>query len=386
MPAFAGMTTMPAPKILVIPGSLRTGSHNARLAALAAKELALAEAEVTRISLEDYPLPLFDADLARVRHAGSRRSRLKQMLMAHQGVFITSPEYSASVTPLLKNAIDWVSRVREGGEPTYAAFKNRVFAIGSATASSSGGVRSLMALRQILELGCGALVIPEQVSVPRADEAFDDMDNLKDETRRRGAEGHGAAAGRTGERDELDACCNRKCCTMQLKPRERLIVALDVSSVEAAQRWWRGSATRSRSTRSAISSPLPAGLPYAHTLIDAGKQVFVDLKLHDIGNTVAQGVKSVARLGATLPHRARLSADHAGRGRGARRQFAHSRRHRAHLVRRCRSQSRRLCHDRGRARRPPRRASARHRRRRPGLLARRGGKRSRHRRRQALLW
>ena len=91
------------------------------------------------------------------------------MLMAHRGVFITSPEYSASVTPLLKNAIDWVSRVREGSEPTYAAFKNRVFAIGSATASSSGGVRSMMALRQILELGCGALVIPEQVSVPRAE-------------------------------------------------------------------------------------------------------------------------------------------------------------------------------------------------------------------------
>jgi NAD(P)H-dependent FMN reductase len=72
--------------------------------------------------------------------------------------------------------------VREGSEPTYIAFKNRVFAIGSATASSSGGVRSMMALRQILELGCGALVIPEQVSVPRADGAFDDMDNLKDET------------------------------------------------------------------------------------------------------------------------------------------------------------------------------------------------------------
>ena len=58
------MQQWPAPKILVIPGSLRTGSHNARLAALAAKELTLAEAEVTRISLEDYPLPLFDADLA----------------------------------------------------------------------------------------------------------------------------------------------------------------------------------------------------------------------------------------------------------------------------------------------------------------------------------
>ena len=127
---------MPAPKILVIPGSLRTGSHNARLAALAVKELALAEAEVTRISLEDYPLPLFDADLASSSGMPASAPRLKAMLMAHQGVFITSPEYSASVTPLLKNAIDWVSRVREGGEPTYAAFKNRVFALGSATASS----------------------------------------------------------------------------------------------------------------------------------------------------------------------------------------------------------------------------------------------------------
>ncbi len=182
MPAYAGMTNeiMPAPKILIIPGSLRTGSHNVRLAALAAKELTFAEAEVTRISLEDYPLPLFDADLA--ASAMPRPAvRLKQMIMAHQGVFITSPEYSASVTPLLKNAIDWVSRVREGGEPSYAAFKQRVFAVGSVTNSGSGGVRSLMALRQILELGCGALVIPEQVAVPRAEQAFDENDNLREE-------------------------------------------------------------------------------------------------------------------------------------------------------------------------------------------------------------
>jgi chromate reductase, NAD(P)H dehydrogenase (quinone) len=172
---------MPAPRILVIPGSLRTGSHNARLAALAAKELALLDAEVTRISLEDYKLPLFDADLAVGSEPPAAAVKLKQALMGHRGVFITSPEYSASVTPLLKNAIDWVSRVRERNEPTYAAFKGRVFALGSATSSSGGGIRSLMALRQILELGCGALVIPEQVSVPRAELAFDDMDNLKDE-------------------------------------------------------------------------------------------------------------------------------------------------------------------------------------------------------------
>ena len=64
IPAFAGMTTMSIPKVLIIPGSLRAGSHNARLAALVAKELILADADVTSISLADYPLPLFDADLA----------------------------------------------------------------------------------------------------------------------------------------------------------------------------------------------------------------------------------------------------------------------------------------------------------------------------------
>jgi chromate reductase, NAD(P)H dehydrogenase (quinone) len=175
---------MLAPKILVIPGSLRVGSHNGRLAALAAKELALAEAEVTRISLADYPLPLFDAEMTAEVGPPQHAVQLQRMLEAHQGVFMTSPEYSASVTPLVKNAIDWLSRARGRGEPTYAAFKNKVFALGAASSGPGGGVRALLALRQILELGCGALVIPEQIAVANAAEAFDDMDNLKDESAR----------------------------------------------------------------------------------------------------------------------------------------------------------------------------------------------------------
>lgn len=171
---------MPAPKILVFSGSTRTGSHNAKLAALAAKELTLLDIDVTRISLVDYPLPLYDADLDARSGQPPSALKLKQMIMAHHGIFIASPEYSASVTPLLKNAIDWVSRVRERGDPTYAAFKGRVFAIASASPGPSGGLRSLMALRQILELGCGALVIPEQVAIPQADQAFDAMDNIAD--------------------------------------------------------------------------------------------------------------------------------------------------------------------------------------------------------------
>jgi chromate reductase len=171
---------MPTPKILVIPGSNRTGSHNVRLAALAVKELTLLDADVTRISLADYPLPLYDADLDANSGQPANALKLKQMMQTHHAVFITSPEYSASVTPLLKNALDWVSRVRESGDPTYAAFKNRVFAIASASTGQHGGLRSLMALRQILELGCGAIVVPEQVSVPSAEFAFDEMDGLAD--------------------------------------------------------------------------------------------------------------------------------------------------------------------------------------------------------------
>jgi NAD(P)H-dependent FMN reductase len=169
---------MPSLKILVIPGSTRTGSLNVRLAALAAKELTLMDAEVNRISLEDYPLPMFDADAEANSGSHPNAIKLKQMVCAHQGVFITSPEYNGSVPPALKNAIDWVSQVRERSEPAYAAFRGRVFALGAASPETHGGVRGLMALRQILELGCGAIVLPEQIAVPQADDAFDELDNL----------------------------------------------------------------------------------------------------------------------------------------------------------------------------------------------------------------
>ncbi len=171
---------MPLPKILVFAGSLRTGSYNGRLAALAAKELTLADADVMRISLADYPLPVYDADHESRSGPPLNAIKLKQVMAAHQGVFIASPEYNASITPLLKNTIDWITRVRERGGAGRAAFKNRIFALGSASTGRFGGMRSLMTLRQVLEIGCGALVIPEQISMVHAGEAFDERDNLKD--------------------------------------------------------------------------------------------------------------------------------------------------------------------------------------------------------------
>jgi chromate reductase len=171
---------MSVPKILVIPGSLRAQSYNGRLAALATKELTLADADVTRISLLDYPLPIYDADLAEKSRPPQNALRLKQLMSAHQGVFIASPEYNASITPLVKNTIDWISVVREGGEPALAAYQNRVFALGGASPRRTGAMLSLLALRQVLAVGCRALVIAEQVSVPNAAQAFDDMDELRD--------------------------------------------------------------------------------------------------------------------------------------------------------------------------------------------------------------
>src|SRR5215472_2705149 len=108
---------MPSPRILVVPGSVRAHSHNARLAALVAKELMLADADVTRISLEEFPLPIYDADFAEKSGPSRSALKLKQLFCAHHGVFIATPEYNASVPPLLKNAIDWISVVRERNEP-----------------------------------------------------------------------------------------------------------------------------------------------------------------------------------------------------------------------------------------------------------------------------
>lgn len=171
---------MSTAKILVLAGSIRSGSHNARLAALAVKLLTLADAEVTHISLQDYPLPFYDGDTETRTGAPESAVKLKRLITRHGGIFIASPEYNASLSPLLKNAIDWVSRVREGAEPPLAAFRNRVFGLGAASPGQLGGYRSLMALRQVLELGCGATVLPEQVAVRDAAHAFDGTGNLRD--------------------------------------------------------------------------------------------------------------------------------------------------------------------------------------------------------------
>jgi NAD(P)H-dependent FMN reductase len=169
---------MSALKILVIPGSLRTGSLNARLAAAAAYQLTQAGAEVTRLSLADFPLPIYDGDLQTRSGVPKNAVNLKRMIGAHHGVLIVTPEYNASVPPLVKNTIDWVTRVHDAHETRGQVFHGRPFAIAAASESRLGGTRSLAALRVILS-ACQAMVIPNQLALSFASEAYNDMDRLK---------------------------------------------------------------------------------------------------------------------------------------------------------------------------------------------------------------
>src|ERR1700758_1411381 len=169
---------MSALKILVIPGSLRTGSLNARLAAAAVHEFAQAGAEVTRISLADFPLPIYDGDLQSKSGVPRNAINLKRMIGAHHGVLMVTPEYNSSVPPLVKNTIDWVTRVQDANEARGQAFRGRAFAIAAASEGRLGGSRALAALRLILS-ACHAMVIPNQLALSFAGEAYDDMDRLR---------------------------------------------------------------------------------------------------------------------------------------------------------------------------------------------------------------
>jgi chromate reductase, NAD(P)H dehydrogenase (quinone) len=169
---------MYALKILVIPGSLRTGSLNARLAATLAAELARTGAGVTRISLADFPLPIYDGDLQAKSGVPKHAINLKRLMATHHGVVLVTPEYNSSIPALLKNTIDWVSRVQDPQESRGQVFRDRAFAVAAASGNRLGGARALTALRLILS-ACHAHVIPNQLALPFANEAYDDRDRLR---------------------------------------------------------------------------------------------------------------------------------------------------------------------------------------------------------------
>lgn len=165
---------MTTPRILVFAGSVRTGSLNETLAAYVSAQLREKGADVSHISLKDYAMPLYDGDLESREGKPEAAPRLHDLMAAHHGVFIAGPEYNAGMTPLLKNTIDWVSRV------DMAVFRTRAFALGAASEGRMGGYRSLMATRNVLELGLSASVQPEMISISGASKAYGPDNTITD--------------------------------------------------------------------------------------------------------------------------------------------------------------------------------------------------------------
>ena len=170
---------MAKPRILVFAGSTRTGSFNKKLVKIAADGARSAGAEVTEIDLRDYSLPLYDGDLEEKEGLPANARKLKNIFFAHQGLLISSPEYNSSISGALKNAIDWVSRPAPNESPLQA-FDGKVAALMSASPGALGGLRGLVTLRSILG-NIKVIVLPDQVAVPKAHEAFAQDDRLKDE-------------------------------------------------------------------------------------------------------------------------------------------------------------------------------------------------------------
>ncbi len=170
------MTT--TPRILAFAGSTREQSFNKQLVRVAAAAARAAGGDVTLLDLRDIPMPLYDGDLEQREGLPANARRFKELLLAHQGLIIASPEYNSSISGVLKNAIDWASRGLPD-EPPLACFSGKVAAIMSASIGGLGGLRGLVHVRAILG-NINVLVLPEQIAISNAQEAFTPDGALKE--------------------------------------------------------------------------------------------------------------------------------------------------------------------------------------------------------------
>jgi len=142
-------------KILAFAGSARQDSVNKKLVKIAVEGVKAAGADATYLDFRDLPLPLYDVDLRRLR--GCQRMPQAQGPDETSGILIACPEYNSSITPLLKNAIDWASR-SEPGEPPLVCFKEKIGV--NECFSWFGRLTRLVHVRSILG-NIGVLVLPD---------------------------------------------------------------------------------------------------------------------------------------------------------------------------------------------------------------------------------
>lgn len=159
------------PKILAFAGSLRENSYNKRVVKTAIKGAEEAGADVTYIDLQDYPMPIYNADEHAANGFPESALKFQRLLSEHEGLLISSPEYNASLPGGLKNAIDWASRKSdEFGQ--IEVFKGKTAAIMTASPGSFGGIRCLNHLRDVLTIML-VNVLPMEIAVTFVKDKFD---------------------------------------------------------------------------------------------------------------------------------------------------------------------------------------------------------------------
>ena len=169
-------------RVLVFAGSARRESLNKKLARVGADALRAAGADATFLDLDDHPIPVYHGDLEAREGMPENARKLREIFMAHDALLIASPENNTSVSSLLKNVLDWLSRGvgdGRGANSGLAPYRGKVAGIMTATPGGYGGVRGLPHLRQILS-ALGVIVLPTQVQLAHADRAFDEAGKLTD--------------------------------------------------------------------------------------------------------------------------------------------------------------------------------------------------------------
>ena len=180
---------MSTQRILAFAGSLRKDSYNKKLVQIAAAGATRAGAAVTYIDLRDYPLPIYDGDLEAESGVPENGHKLKKLFLDHAGLLLSCPEYNSSITGVLKNTIDWVSRPVPN-EASLACFTGKTAVLMSASPGGLGGLRGLVHVRSILG-NINVIVLPDQLAIARASEAFNPDGSLKDAKQQAGVEGLG---------------------------------------------------------------------------------------------------------------------------------------------------------------------------------------------------
>jgi NAD(P)H-dependent FMN reductase len=180
---------MSQPIIVAFAGSNRQGSFNRAALSLAEAGARQAGAQVLSINLRDYPMPLYDAEFHQANGVPESVRQMRELLRPAAAMLVASPEYNSSITPLLKNTIDWLSQSVADGAGAGGGrmpFDGKVVGLLGASVGGFGAIRALPHVSFIFS-NLGSIVLPV-VAVPAADKLFHADGSIANERQARGLE------------------------------------------------------------------------------------------------------------------------------------------------------------------------------------------------------